>query len=114
MHPNLMPIMTALGELEDVELRALMAAAGEVVVVAAAGLLAWIEHLADWELNRRDGLHFSLQPPEAAIPPEHEVHSLAAALMLRQQFVDDGEPRESMVSLFDAILCVLTAGEQLH
>jgi hypothetical protein len=114
MQANLTPIMSALGELEDVELRALMAAAGEVVVIAAAGLLAWIEHLADWELNRREGLHFSLQPPEAAIPPEHEVDSLAAALMLRQQFVEDAEPRASLVTLFDASLGVLTGGEQLH
>jgi len=31
--------------------------------------LAWIEHAADWELHRRSGLDFPLQPPDAAIDP---------------------------------------------
>jgi hypothetical protein len=33
----------------------------------APGLLAWIDGTCEWELNRRNGLDYELQPPEAAI-----------------------------------------------
>jgi hypothetical protein len=33
----------------------------------AYGLLAWIEGACDWELNRRRGFDYTVQPPEAAI-----------------------------------------------
>ena len=83
MDDQLEPVATALAALEDSELRALVVAANELVLMAA-GLLSWIEHLADWELNRRSGLDLPLQPPEAAIAPEEGAESIVAATMMRE------------------------------
>ena len=68
MRPDLQPVVMALAELDERELAALIEATNSVPQIAP-GLLAWIEHAADWELNRRQGLEHRLLPPEAAIPP---------------------------------------------
>lgn len=65
------PVAAALGSLEDGELTALISATHNVPQTAL-GLMAWIEHAGDWELNRRAGMDFPLQPPGAAIPPEED------------------------------------------
>jgi hypothetical protein len=41
-------------------------------------LLVWIDAAREWELNRRDGREYDLQPPEAAIPPEEDAVSFDA------------------------------------
>ena len=112
MDANLQPVVTALGELEDLELRALMDAANEMILIAA-GFLSWIEHIADWELSRRAGLEFPLQPPHVAIPPEEDAHSIAAALIMREQIADSDEA-ESLAALFDAVLGALTGRKTLQ
>ena len=59
---------SALPDLTDAELHALIAASNGVPPVAY-GLLVWIEGACDWELNRRAGHDYELLPPEAAIDP---------------------------------------------
>jgi hypothetical protein len=113
MDADLVPVTAALAELEDIELQALVDAANEVVLIAA-GLLSWIEHIADWEINRRVGLEFPLQPPHAAIPPEEDAHSIAAAAMIREQVADGRDEADPLVALFDAILGALTGRESLQ
>ena len=115
MDDQLEPVAAALAALEDSELRALVVAANELVLMAA-GLLSWIEHLADWELNRRSGLDFPLQPPDAAIAPEEGAESIVAATMMRDGFADaNGDNAEPVVALFDAIVGALTSpAERLH
>ena len=66
MDADLAPVVAALADLADGELAALIEASNGVPQIAP-GLLAWIEHAADWETNRRRGLDFPLLPPEAAI-----------------------------------------------
>lgn len=85
MDADLAPVVAALADLDDGQLDALIAAANGVPQVAP-GLLAWIEHLADWEANRRRGADFPLQPPEAAIDPCEDAISIGAAVILRASF----------------------------
>jgi hypothetical protein len=114
MEAELEPLATALAELQETELRALVVAANELVLMAA-GLLSWIEHLADWELNRRSGLDFPLRPPDAAIPPEEDAESIVAATMLRDGFAEGGGRQDApVVALFDAIVGALTGAGRSH
>lgn len=107
MDDQLEPVAEALAALEESELRALVVAANELMLMAA-GLLSWIEHLADWELNRRSGLDFPLQPPDAAIAPEEGPESIVAATMMRDGFAEGrGGSAEPVVALFDAIVDAL-------
>jgi hypothetical protein len=99
-------VADALAELAESELRAMVVAANELVLMAA-GLLSWMEHLADWELNRRSGTDLPLQPPGAAIPPEENADSIVAATMIRDGFAGRGETSDHMVALFEAIVGVL-------
>jgi hypothetical protein len=68
-------VAAALAELDDAELHALIAATNRVPQTAPR-LLAWIAGACDWELRRREGLDYPLQPPEAAIPPAQETAAL--------------------------------------
>ena len=108
MEQELRPVADALAKLAEAELRAMVVAANELML-EAAGLLLWMEHLADWELNRRGGLVSRLQPPYAAILPEEHVESVVAMTMLRDGF-EEGSWADSapVVALFDAIIGALT------
>ena len=55
----------ARAEIRDDELKPLIAATYGVSQTAPR-LLAWIDGACDWELNRRAGLNYDLQLPEAA------------------------------------------------
>ena len=73
----------------------------------APGLLAWIEGACDWEVNRRAGLDYPLQPPEAAIPPEEDAISINAAMAMQTTFAQDSP---AVLALFDALVELLTGG----
>jgi len=114
MEAELEPIADALAELEEHELNALVVAANELVLMAA-GLLSWIEHLADWELNRRSGLDLPLRPPGDAISPEEGADSIVAATMIRDGFAEGGgEHTTPVVVLFDAIGTALAEPQLRH
>jgi hypothetical protein len=114
MDADLTPVVAALAELDDGELAALIDTTN-MVPQTAPGLLAWIESACDWELNRRRGFDFPLQPPEAAIPPEEDAVSLDGAAIIRARFAQDGrEETRAVVRLFDAIVRLLTGGERTH
>ena len=85
MNANLRSIRTALEELTDVELHALIVATNDVPQIAP-GLLAWIEGACDWEINRRVGRHYDLLPPEAAIDPTEDAVSIEATYAMRASF----------------------------
>ena len=109
MDDGLEGIRAALAELGDDELHALIATANGGPQTAR--LLAWIEHAADWELHRRAGLDFPLQPPAAAIDPSEEAASITAAALLREQFVQDVP---TVAALFAAIRGTLARKGSLH
>ena len=124
MDPALHAIAAALAELDGAELRALIAATNGVPHTApgllasidgipqmAPGLLAWVATACKWELHRRQGLDYELQPPEAAIPPEEEAVSIDAAISLRAMFPQGAH---ALFALFDALAELLTAVEHKH
>lgn len=114
MNADLTPVVAALAELDEAELATLIEATNNVPQTAP-GLLAWIESACDWELNRRQGRDYPLQPPDAAIPPEEGDMSIDAAMAMRATFAHDGrEARSAVVVLFDAIVGLLTGGAQRH
>lgn len=59
----------------------------------APGLLAWLDSACLWQLQRRNGYHFELQPPEAAIPPEEDAGSIDAVIAMRDAFAHDSLDR---------------------
>jgi len=117
-------IAAALAELDGAELRALIRAITGVphttpgvlasidgIPQMAPGLLAWVAAACHWELHRRQGRDYELQPPEAAIPPEEEALSIDAAISLRAMFP---QGTHGAHALFDALAELLTAVEHKH
>jgi len=51
--------------------------------------------------NRRRGIDYPLQPPEAAIDPSEDEVSINAAMVLRDQFAQDSP---AVLALFDALV----------
>lgn len=111
---DLMPVAAALAELNDGELCVLIQVTNSVPQVVP-GLLSWIGHACDWELNRRVCVDFPLQTPDAAIPPDEEAASIAAMMTLRARFAQDASgDAGAVVALFDAMIRALTGGEHRH
>ena len=111
---DLMPVAAALAELNDGDLCALIDATNNVRQIVP-GLLAWIGHACDWELNRRACVDFALQSPDAAIPPEQNAASIVAMMTLRARFDQDAERNAgAVVALFDAMIRALTGSEHRH
>ena len=104
MSTNLTAIKSALAEISDTELTALIGATNGVPQIAY-GLLTWIESACDWELNRRAGHDYPLLPPEAAIDPSEDAVSIAAAIVLREQFAQDSL---AVRAFFDELVGLLT------
>src|SRR5437867_11555054 len=85
---DLIPVAAALADLSDCELCALIDTTNNVPQIVP-GLLAWIGHACDWELNRRACVDFPLRSPQMAIPPEEDALSIAAMMTLRMRFNRD-------------------------
>ena len=103
-------VAAALAELDDAELHALIAATNRVPQTAQR-VLAWIAGACDWELRRREGIDYPLQPPEAAIPPAQETACIDEAIDLRAMFAQGTHGEHA---LFDALAELLTPGERKH
>ena len=111
---DLTPVAAALAELSECELCALIDTTDNVPQIVP-GLLAWIGHACDWELNRRACVDLPLQSPDAAIRPEENTLSIAAMMTLRMKFNRDARGDVgAVVALFDAMISVLTGGERRH
>ena len=108
MSTDLNPIVAALADLDDGELDALIATVDDGPQIAPS-LFARIEHLCDWEQNRREGLDFPLHPPEDAIEPSEDAASIGAALLVRASLAADGQ---AVTTLLDAIVALLTGKER--
>ena len=107
-------VEAALAEFEESELCALIESTNGGTHLVR-GLLTWIGHAGDWELNRRAGVDFPLKSPLTTIPPEEDAASIAAVMTLRQRFVRGcGGDTGAAVTLFDAIIRVLTGGKRRH
>jgi len=79
----------------------------------APGLLAWLEHAVDWEINRREGRSYRLQGPRAAIDDSEIEHSLITLAMLAGQFRDSPLPEGVSVAPFlDVAAAILRAEDE--
>src|SRR4030095_8187078 len=110
METDLSRIKVALAVMSNAELDALSKATYKVDQIAP-GLLAWLDSACLWQLQRRKGYHYELQPPEAAIPPEEDAVSIDAAIALRDSFAKDSP---AVRALFDALVELLTGNGQRH
>ena len=110
METDLSRIKVALAVMSNAELDALNKATYKVEQIAP-GLLAWLDSACVWQLQRRNGYHYELQPPEAAIPPEEDAVSIEAAIALRDSFAKESP---AVRALFDALLELLTGEGQRH
>jgi hypothetical protein len=114
MNAGMYATTAALADLDADHLHALIQTVNGVAQVAP-GLLAWIEHTADWEISRRRGVDFPLLSPDAAIPPEEGAISLDAATMLRQQFAqDDRVEARGVAGLLNAVVGLLSGSAHSH
>jgi len=104
MDADPLPAVADFAEIGHSELHALIAAPYGFPQIAPA-LPAWIDCAPDWELNRRAGHEYELLPPEAAIDPSEDAVSIAAAMVLRDQFAQDSP---AVLALFDEIVELLT------
>jgi hypothetical protein len=92
----------ALATLSDDELAAL--AAGTYAESARSpGLMAWLEHLADWERHRRIAVELPLMPPEAAIDESEADDAIATAIVLRDAFAAEPEVYALLVAVVVAL-----------
>jgi hypothetical protein len=106
---DLRAIKTALAELSDPELRALISYTTETPQYAP-GFLTWLDHACDWETRRRAGLDFRLVPLASVIPPEQDAVSGLAAILLRKRFAD----MPAVAALFGTIFAALTGDAGRH
>jgi hypothetical protein len=97
-------IASALAELTDGELYALLVASNGVPKAAYA-LRVWIERACDWEFNRRAGRHYDLLPPEGAIGQSEGAASTDAAHSLRARLAASGSA-PAVLRLFDVMVTV--------
>ncbi len=70
------------------------------------GLLAYLDHAADWEQHRRRGVDFPLQPPANALGDDERDPALLALAVLADEFRESGH--DAVVALFDAIAGAVT------
>ena len=69
-----------------------------------AALLGWVEHAADWELNRRKGFDFRLAPPDEAIDPSEDLVAISAAIALHDEFAGDPAIARFFASAVDILI----------
>jgi len=62
-------------------------------------------------LQRRNGYHCELPPPEAAIPPEEDAASIDVVIALRDSFAKESP---AVRALFDALVDLLAGSGQKH
>jgi len=75
------------------------------------GLLAWLEHAVDWEINRRAGHSYRLQGPRAAIDDSEIGQSLVTLAMLTGVFRDSPSPESTSVAPFLELAATILRAE---
>ena len=104
---DLVDIRAALAAIPEQDLYTLRATM-EVAPNAVPGLLAYLDHVVGWEIDRRAGQSYALQRPMAAIPDDEVAASLDAlailAIFFRRDRQHDGEP---IAALLDRVASLL-------
>lgn len=116
---DVVDFVALLAALDTRSLQALIATIGQMPDIMPA-LQAWIDHAARWENDRRNGFHYPLQGPMAAIPPEEVPAALGASSMISQCFrMDRRRDVSPVLAFFDGLTQALAAeheraGSPLH
>ena len=116
---ELVDFVPLLAAIDTRSLQAIIAAINELPDIMPS-LQAWIEHAARWECDRRNGFHYPLQGPMAALTPDEVPAALAASTMLGACFRHERRRDVSaVVSFFDGLRNALAAeleraGSALH
>jgi hypothetical protein len=104
---DLVDIRAALAAIPEQDLYTLRATV-EVAPNVVPGLLAYLDHAVAWEIDRRAGQSYALQPPMAAIPDDEVAASIDALAILAIFFRRDrrhaGEP---IAALLDRVASIL-------
>ena len=87
--------------LDDVEV---LFAISHLQPAASPALLAWIEHAADWELQRRKGFDFRLAPVDEAIDASENAVATAAAIALHDEFAGNSALARFFASTVDVLV----------
>ena len=103
MPDPLADVRGVLAELADDELEVLFATSWLRPATCMA-LLAWIEHAADWEVNRRKGFDFHLEPPDEAIDPSEDQVAIGAAIVLHDEYAGDSAIARFFAAAVDVLI----------
>ncbi len=103
MRDPLADIHGVLAELTDDELEVLFATSW-LRPAPSISLLAWIEHAADWEVNRRKGFDFHLEPPDEAIDPSEDFVAINAAIALHDEYAGDSAIARFFAAAVDILI----------
>lgn len=99
-------IATCLSRLSDDDLAALMRSS-EPTPGFSPGLLAYLEHLADWETLRRSDRHFQLREPDGALGEDEHGYALSTLARLVDRFTK--EERSAVADVLWAVTEALGA-----
>jgi hypothetical protein len=111
MPPRLEPLREALRALPNDALHALRDVSIQTGHFAPS-FTAWIKHVADWELDRRGGMHYFLLFPEELAPPDEFARDARRALAeIRRALGGTGGPN-ILASVLEALGCLLERCER--
>ena len=103
MPDPLVDVRGVLAELADDELEVLFATSW-LRPAPCMALLAWIEHAADWEVNRRKGFDFHLEPPDEAIDLSEDQVAISAAIVLHDEYAGDSAIARFFAAVVDILI----------
>ena len=100
-----------LAALDARSLQAIIATIDQMPGIVPA-LQAWIDHAARWEYDRRNGFHYPLQGPMAAIPPEELPAALGASSMISHCFRQDRrKDLRAVLAFFEGLTKALASAQ---
>jgi hypothetical protein len=110
--PRLKRIRHALAAMSESELYGLRAASEQATGIAS-GLFAWLEHIAGWEIDRRERQNYLLRFPSESIEDADIPEALLALGALRLTFRTRGGSPE-IEELLAAAVELVDARAHLH
>ncbi|HLX29968.1 MAG TPA: hypothetical protein VKV24_15920 [Casimicrobiaceae bacterium] len=98
-----------LAALDNRALRAMIATVDQMPAVVPS-LIAWLDHAAHWEYDRRHGDHYPLQIPMHAIPDDELAAALDASALIGQCFrLDRRDDLAPVIAFFEGLAKTLAA-----
>ncbi len=96
-------VRVALEDLTSDQLE-LLFATPQLRPATSPALVSWVEHAADWEMNRRKGFNFRLEAPDEAIDPCEDPVAIKAAIELHHEFAGETAIARFFASAIDVLI----------